>query len=102
VETIKYVPVTRQVMAGAPVSRTATYRAKDVQVYDLEGKRLGEKELRKLILQQGTAPVLVIPGAGRLDPFYAQCFKEGTLLIVLPAHQTPQPQPGPGVEIPKK
>jgi RNA polymerase sigma factor (sigma-70 family) len=58
----------------------STYDLKDVQVFDTTGKKVGDKELAKLLKDETVAVAAFAP----IDPLHLRILKEGTLVFILP------------------
>ena len=89
----KYRDETRMGAGGQQVIKMVPYEdigvsrmnSKDVQVFITEGKKtkhVDQKRLQALLKKQ--MHVLITPAGEEIDPFYAEVFKEGTLIIVPP------------------
>jgi hypothetical protein len=70
----------------------ATQLAEDAQnrVLDVNGKRLGVEEISERLGSK--APVLVSVSGRMPDPFYLQCTKPDTLIVVLGIPSAPAPE----------
>lgn len=78
------VPVKAKVKVSSVVVTTAEIPAKFVEAYTTDGKAIPADELAKLLAKDRT--VLVAMDGKKLDPFYLQLYKEGTIVLVPPAN----------------
>jgi hypothetical protein len=81
--------------------RTKHYDRNEIRVYDTDGNKVSAKALAGLLKKE----VLVLVNANPVkpDPLHLRMFKKGTLIVALPAKDTPPvpmaivpPAPGPG------
>jgi hypothetical protein len=76
------VPV--KVKTSSVVLTTAELPAKSVEAYSIDGKAISTETLATLLAKERT--VLVSMDGKKLDPFYLQLYKEGTIVLVPPAN----------------
>jgi hypothetical protein len=76
------VPV--KVKVSSVVLTTAELPAKSVEAYSVDGKAISAETLATLLAKERT--VLVSMDGKKLDPFYLQLYKEGTIVLVPPAN----------------
>lgn len=76
-------------------SKTALSESAQNRVLDLKGRRLGRDEAVQRL--NAKTPVLVSVSGQMLDPFYLQCTKPDTLIVVLgiPSYPAPELLPRP-------
>jgi hypothetical protein len=85
---------TRRVRVPVTVMRemTRSIQAKDIQAFTTEGKKLDARDLANFLKKD--TPVLVSADGKKVDPYYLQVIKEGTIILVVPiARATPRPLP---------
>jgi hypothetical protein len=70
---------------------TEKYELKDVKAFDTEGKPIETAKLAELF--QKSTPVLVSLDGKKVDPYYLQLFKEGTVTLVLPSPKVQEKAP---------
>jgi hypothetical protein len=61
---------------------TRNIAAKDIQAYTTEGKKLDPRDLANFLKKD--TPVLVSADGKKVDPYYLQVIKEGTIVLVVP------------------
>src|SRR5439155_20356652 len=66
-----------------------------VEAYSVDGKAISAETLTTLLAKERT--VLVAVDGKKLDPFYLQLYKEGTIILVPPANTLNIPGQGGGV-----
>jgi RNA polymerase sigma factor (sigma-70 family) len=76
---------------------TQRYERSEVEVYDTSRRKLDGNDLAKRVKDE--IPVLVVIGAGKIDPLHLRLIKEGTLIFVLPARCIP-PAAAPSPAVP--
>jgi len=69
-----------------------SYDLKDIQVLDTKGKKVGMKELAKLLKDETVAVASF--GDQPIDPLHLRILKEGTLVFILPVPEGEIPLPG--------
>jgi hypothetical protein len=87
---------TRRVRVPVTVMHEVTrnIEAKDIHAYNTEGKKLDAKDLANFLKKD--TPVLVSADGKKVDPYYLQIIKEGTVVLVVPVPKTiirPTPRP---------
>jgi hypothetical protein len=112
IPTTVYVPVTSLVPAlksqGGFEPRTSyqvqtterveIHSAADVEAFGTDGRRIPLRTLAKLLHDE--RPVLLSPDGQKVDPFYLQLMKEGTVILVLPAPELSAPRQAPAPALP--
>jgi hypothetical protein len=63
---------------------TAELSAKAVEAYTADGASLGKEKLAELLARERT--VLVATDGKKVDPFFLELYKEGTVVLVPPAN----------------
>jgi hypothetical protein len=63
---------------------TAELPAKYVEAYTVDGKAISAEKLAPMLQKEHT--VLVSMDGKKVDPFYLQLYKEGTIILVPPAN----------------
>ena len=63
---------------------TAELPAKNVEAYTMEGRAIPTEKLAELLAKERN--VLVALDGKKVDPFFLQIYKEGTILLVPPAN----------------
>jgi hypothetical protein len=76
------VPV--KVKTASVIVTTAELPARHVEAYSVDGKTISAETLTTLLAKEKT--VLVAMDGKKVDPFYLQLYKEGTIILVPPAN----------------
>ncbi len=75
-------------------------RVESVKAFELDGTPIDAKKLTERIKKE--TAVLLVHGDDKVDPFYLQLIKPGTIIVSMPPPPpVPVPQPPPTIEIPK-
>jgi uncharacterized protein (TIGR03000 family) len=77
-----------------PEERTRKLDMKDVRAFDMTGQPIDMSELTRLLRYR---TVVALTPDGKVDPFYLQTMKEGTLILAVPDERT---TPLPELELP--
>jgi hypothetical protein len=107
--TTAYVPVTTYVPAPKweeprtsyevqTTERIEIHPAADVEAFGMDGRRIPLKNLANLLRDE--RPVLLSANGRKVDPFYLQLIKEGTVILVLPPLKPPPLRKGPVPDLP--
>ncbi len=78
---------------------TAELPAKSVTAYSVDGKAISAETLATLLAKDRT--VLVALDGKKVDPFFLQLYKEGTIILVPPANTLPFGRGGAGHDAPQ-
>ena len=78
--------------------RVEVHPAADVEAFGTDGRRIPLKALAQLLRDE--RPVLLSANGRKVDPFYLQLIKEGTVILVLPMPVPPPPRQGPVPDVP--
>jgi hypothetical protein len=78
------VAVKVKVKTASVVLTTAELPAKYVEAYTIDGKAIAADKLATLLAKEKT--VLVAMDGKKVDPFYLELYKEGTIVLVPPAN----------------
>src|SRR5579883_1154108 len=86
------VAVKVKVKTSSVMLTTAQLPVKYVQAYTIDGKTIPTEKLTTLLAKEKT--VLVSLDGKKVDPFYLELYKEGTILLVPPANTITINMPG--------
>jgi hypothetical protein len=73
-----------KVKVSRVVLTTVELPAKEVEAYTTDGKTVSAEKLAEMLAKERT--VLIAPDGKKVDPFYLQLYKEGTIVLVPPAN----------------
>jgi hypothetical protein len=77
------VPVQVKVKVSSVMVMTAELPAKHVEAYTADGKAISAEKLAPMLQKEHT--VLIAMDGKKVDPFYLQLYKEGTIVLVPPS-----------------
>ena len=73
-----------KVKVTSAIVTTMELAAKEVEAYNVDGKRISAETLASLLAKD--RPVLLALDGKKVDPFQLQLYKEGTIVLVPPAN----------------